>query len=286
MPQLTLEFGLRQEWFRADSVDPEAFGFEWQAEPTDLNEDHLDPRMAITYRPWTDGAITARFGITHRYPTSPEYFWWYLNNGTGYFNTDFNSEEARQYELAYVQSIGKIFELTLRGYYYDIDDYITSTSIRGVGSVYYNIGEVEIKGLETGISANLPYGLRAWANFTWQEGDKSDDPYDIDNQLSNQLPDFPETLFNAGIDYTYEKLRLRCWLNHVGERDHFSTDGLETLGAYTLVNATAAYRLLSTENLKLDLEIGAENIFDEDYEEEEGYPMPGAMVIAGVRLEF
>ncbi|BBO85602.1 hypothetical protein DSCO28_61680 [Desulfosarcina ovata subsp. sediminis] len=286
MPALILEFGLRQEWFRADGVDPDAFGFQWQAEPTDMSEDHLDPRLAVTYHPWEAASVTARFGITHRYPTSPEYFWWYLNNGTGYFNTDFNSEEARQYELAYAQTIGKTASFTIRGYYYDIDDYISSTTISGIGSVYYNIGKVKIKGLETGISVNLPYGLRAWANFTWQEGDKSNDPYDIDNELSNQLPDFPETLFNAGIDYTYEKLRLRCWLNYVSDRDHLGDDGLETLGAYTLVNATAAYRLISTQKLTLDLEFGAENIFDEDYEEEEGYPMPGAMVIAGVRIEF
>jgi outer membrane receptor protein involved in Fe transport len=286
MPELSIEAGVRQEWFHADGVDPDAFGFDWPAEVTELSEDHLDPRLAVTCHPWTDGAITARFGITHRYPTSPEYFWWYLNNGTGYFNTDFGSEAARQYELAVVQSIKGMVEITLRGYYYDIDDYITSASVRGVGSVYYNIGEVDIRGLETGISLNLPYGLRASANLTWQKGDKSDDPYDTDNQLSTQLPDLPEIMFNAGLDYTIERLRIRCWLNHVGKRDHFSDSQLETLDAYTLVNMTAAYRLLSMETIKVDLELSAQNLFDEHYEEEAGYPMPGTLVFGGVRLEF
>jgi outer membrane receptor protein involved in Fe transport len=286
LPALTLEVGLRQEWFRADSVDPDAFGFTWNAAKTDMREDHLDPRLALTYHPWEAAAISARFGVTHRYPTSPEYFWWYLNNATGYFNADFNSEKADQYELSWVQTIREIVEVTIRGYYYDIDDYITSTSIPGVGSVYYNIGEVEIKGIELGVSAKLPHGFRIWANATFQEGDKSDDPYDQDNQLSCQLPDLPESMFNAGIDFNHDRLRARLWMNSVDEREHFSDGSLETFGAYTLVNASAAYRLLNTTRIKLDLELTAENIFDEDYEEEEGYPMPGALVFGGVRFEF
>jgi outer membrane receptor protein involved in Fe transport len=285
-PNLSFEFGLRQEWFDADSVDPDAFGFIWDAAETDMGETHLDPRLAITYNPWEAASISARFGITHRYPTSPEYFWWYLNNATGYFNADFNSEAACQYELGFAQTIREIVEITVRGYYYDIDDYITSTTIAGIGSVYYNIGRVEIKGLELGVAANLPHGLRAWANATWQEGDKSDDPWDTDNRLGNQLPDFPETMANAGVDYRFEKLMARVWINFVDEREHFDGDEVVSLGAYTLFNVSAAYRIMDTEMVKLDLEVTGENLFDEDYEEEDGYPMPGAMVIGGIRLEF
>lgn len=283
---LKFEFGLRQEWFKADSVDSDAFGFVWPAAETDLSEDHLDPRLAVIYHPWEAAAISARFGITHRYPTSPEYFWWYLNNASGYFNTDFNSEEACQYELAYVQSVRDIVGITIRGYYYDIEDYISSTQIPGVGSVYYNIGQVEIKGFEAGLSANLPHGLRAWANATWQKGDKADDPWDTDNRLSRQLPDLPEVMVNAGIDYRVERWLVRLWMNHVDERKHYDGDTLATLAAYTLVNAAVTYRIWDNQSAKLYLEVTGINILDEDYEEEAGNPMPGASVIGGVRMKF
>lgn len=285
-PDLKFEIGLRQEWFKADSVDPDAFGFVWPAAETNLSEDHLDPRLAIIYHPWQATTISARFGITHRYPTSPEYFWWYLNNASGYFNADFNSEEAYQYELAYVQTVRDIVEITIRGYYYDIDEYSTSTRVSGVGSVYYNIGQVEIKGLEAGLSANLPYEFRIWANATWQKGDKTDDPWDTDNHLRNQLPDLPEVMVNAGIDYQAERLGGRLWMNYVDEREHYDGDLLATLDAYTLINASATYRIWSNRSAKLELELTGVNILDEDYEEESGYPMPGATVIGGVRIEF
>jgi outer membrane receptor protein involved in Fe transport len=285
-PDLTVEVGLRQEWFDADSIDPEAFGYEWEAQKTDLSENHIDPRLAVTYHPFETAALSARFGIAHRYPTSPEYFWWYLNNAAGYFNTDFKSEAAAQYELAYLQAVVDTVELTLRGYYYDIDDYITSTRIQGVGSVYYNIGDVTIKGLEAGFSARLPLGLRAWANVTWQDGEKADDPWDTQNRLEDQLPDFPETMANAGVDYQIGPFKARAWMNYVGEREHFDGDTRVELDSYTLLNVSAGYRALDTERVRLDMELTAENLLDEDYEEEEGYPMPGVMVVGGIRLQF
>jgi outer membrane receptor protein involved in Fe transport len=127
----TFEFGLRQEWFQADNVYPAAFGFQWNADVTDMSENTMDPRLAVTYLPWESGSICGRVGITHRYPTSPEYFWWYLNKGTGFFNSDFNPERAVQYELSILQSIREGLDITVRGYYYDIEDYISSTTVSG-----------------------------------------------------------------------------------------------------------------------------------------------------------
>jgi outer membrane receptor protein involved in Fe transport len=285
-PDISMEFGLRQEWFKADSIDPDAFGYEWSAEVTDISDSHLDPRFALTWLPWNGASITARWGIAHRYPTSPEYFWWYLNNATDYFNTDLNPEEAVQYELAWEQSLKGIIDFFVRGYYYDIDDYISSTSVSGIGSVYFNIGQVTIKGIETGFSAKLPWNFRLWSNFTWQDGDKSDDPWDVDNQVSNELPDFPEYMANAGLDYTYKKFKAKLWLNHVDEREHFDGEALETLDAYTLTNISATWRLLEKKTVSMDFELTGENILDEDYEEESGYPMADATIMAGIRLIF
>lgn len=287
LPGLSLELGLRQEWFKADSVDPDAFGYSWTTNVSSLSESNTDPRLGMVYSPFESTKITARWGIAHRYPTSPEYFWWYLNNASNYFNTSFSSEKALQYELGLDQSIGKAFQCFVRGYYYDIDDYISYTSVSGVGSVYFNIGQVEIKGVEAGFSVTLPLDLKFWANVTWQEGNKSDDPWDEDNQLSTELPDLPETMFNAGIDYENQgPLSARLWVSYVGERDHFTNSSLVVLDAYTLVNISARYKIYQNPKLTAELEAVAENILDEEYEEREGYPMPGTAMMAGVRFSF
>ncbi|WDP91946.1 MAG: TonB-dependent receptor [Desulfobacter sp.] len=287
MDRISLELGLRQEWFRADSINPDAFGFTWATGVSDLSETHTDPRLALTFTPWEKTRITARFGIAHRYPTSPEYFWWYLNNATNYFNTDFNSERALQYELGLDQTFDNDLTLFVRGYYYDIKDYISSVSVPGVGSVFYNIDTVEIKGLEAGFSFPLPLHLTLWANATWQEGDKSGDPWDAGNAMSRQLADLPEIMVNAGLTLDDGgPFSARLWINHVDEREHYSGSTLTTLSAYTLVNLSAQYRIYQSKTTTADLVAAAENILDEDYQEKQGYPMAGATVLAGVRFSF
>lgn len=285
-PKWDLEFGVRQEWFGADKVDPAAFGYEWEADEAELDESNLDPRLALTCRPWAGGSLMARFGVVHRYPTSPEHFWWYLNKGSGFFNTELNVEKAKQYELAFGQSLSDTFDIAIRGYYYDIEDYISDTFVSGTGNVVYNIEEVEVKGAEAEVSVWFPRNFRLWANFTWQDGDKDGDPWDIGNRLSNELPDFPDTMFNIGMDYHGERIRANLSLNYVSSREHYDGQELIELDDYTLLNFSASYRLWQTKARRLEILLSGENLLDQDYEEKRGYPMPGATIMGGVRAVF
>ncbi|SFM60589.1 TonB-dependent receptor [Thermodesulforhabdus norvegica] len=286
-PRWSVELGVRQEWFRADEIDPEAFGFDWTTEEAEIDESHLDPRLGLTFRPWEGGSINARFGIAHRYPTSPEHFWWYLNKGTEFFNTELKPEEAEQYELAVEQIFSKKARITVRGYYYDIDDYISSVTVPGTGMVVYNIENVDIKGIEIESTLSFTDSLQGWINLTLQDGSKDKDPWDTENRLENQLPDFPEKLLNCGVDYRSEKLKARLWLNYVGKREHYDGKDLVEMGDYVLINAFVSYNFLNNSKWgNWDLILSAHNILGEDYEEEAGYPMPGATVLVGLRASF
>ena len=285
-PDWELELGLRQEWFKTDEVDPEAFGFDWDTEEDVIDVDHLDPRGALTWRPWDGGSISARMGIVHRYPTSPESFWWYLNKGTQFFNTTLEPEEAVQYELGIEQKIFSRALLTLRGYYYDIEHYITGTTVRGYGRVVYNIDDVTIKGWESELSVNILKNLRVWANFTWQDGKKSGDPYDAENDLGNQLSDVPAIMYNLGLDYRTDRLLVKLALNHMGDRDRFEEGDVETLGSYSLANFYAAYKFWKTDKVEWQAMLSIDNILDEDYKESDGYPMAGTSAIGGLKATF
>ncbi len=281
-----LELGLRQEWFQADRIDPAAFGFQWETEEAEVDESNLDPRLALTWRGWKGGSLTGRFGIVHRYPTSPEHFWWYLNKGSGFFNTELGVEAAKQYELAFSQSLNDIFHFGIRGYFYDIDDYIGSTFVPGTGSVIYNIDSVEVQGLEAECSVQLPRNFRLWANLTLQSGDKEGDPWNPENRLGNELPDFPDTMLNTGIAYQGKRLRGDLSLNYVGAREHYSGKEAVELDDYMLVNLSASYRIWEDKTRRLEFLLAGENLLDTDFEEKEGYPMPGAIIMGGVRTVF
>ena len=285
--RMDLEMGLRGERFEADSIDPAAFGFTWPATVTSMEEESLDPRLAVIFRPWETATMEARFGVTHRFPNSPEYFWWYLNKGTNFFNTDFQPEKALQYELSYAQRIFRRLKTTVRGYYYDIENYISSTTVPGVGSVYFNIDEVDIHGIEFSAEAAVSENLRVWGNATWQQGDKDGDPWDANNELTGELPDLPEFMFNLGLDWTpLPALSTKISMNHVGERDQISGATLETHGAYTRVNVSGSYLFWENTWSQWKAMLSCENLLDEEYEEEDGYPMPGATFMAGLNVTF
>ena len=91
---------------------------------------------------------------------------------------------------------------------------------------------------------------------------------------------------NAGIDYTGKSLKAKLWVNHVGERKHFNGNELEKLDSYSLVNISATWRFFEKKNISMDLELTGVNILDESYEEDSGYPMADAGVMAGIRLIF
>jgi len=275
---IDLELGLRGEWYETNDESAEA---------VNISEDNLDPRLALRFRPWQGGEVGLRFGITHRYPNSPEFYWWYLNRNTNYFNTDLSPEKAIQYELGLEQKIGQRASFAARVYYYDISDYIFSTSVSGVGRVVYNIDEVKMWGGELEGVVALPWGFSLWGNLTLQKADKNGDPWDVNNEATNQLPNFPEVMANLGLDYRPDqKLRLGLSLHYIGSRDYLKNKDLYELGSYVLLNCQATYRFLQTAWGNWDALLAAENLLDQDYEMEAGYPMQGFTLMGGVRYTF
>lgn len=284
---LDIELGFRGEWFEAKEIDPSAFGFPATAKATTMSESNVDPRLAVRFRPWHDGELGLRLGITHRYPNSPEYFWWYLNRGSDFFNTEIKPEKAMQYELGFEQKFGTRASLAVRGYYYDVSDYLSSTTVPGVGTVVYNIDKVKIYGGELEGVVALPWSLSLWGNLTLQKADKDGDPWDVDNQATNQLPNFPKVMGNLGLDFRpNQRLRAGVSLNYVGPRDYMKDNAVTELGSYVLLNCHASYRFLETAWGNWDALFSAANLLDKDYELEAGYPMPGVTVMGGVRYTF
>ena len=285
--KVEIQGGLRYEDFTANEIDPDAFGFDAKDDMTPLNEENLDPRLTVIYHPWEASALTARINRVHRYPTSPEYFWWYLNKSSGYFNTTLDAEESWQYEAEYMQTFFGRFDALIRYYYNDVENYLSSTSVQGVGTVVYNIDEVTIRGVEAELGLRLPYATYLWSNFTWQEAEKSGDPWDEKSEITNQLPYLPERMINAGVDFDgVDRLSLKLWMNFVGDREDYNGTEVKKMGSYTLLNASASYTIMENKLGKWEALLSAENIADADYEEESGYNMPGSSWIGGLRASF
>jgi outer membrane receptor protein involved in Fe transport len=283
--RVDLQPGVRFDRFTAD---PPGTG------QVDMDEHKVSPRVAGTFYPWEGGHVTGRYGKAYRFPTVPECYWW----GAGFQpagRKDLAPEDADQWEVELGQDVSEHTSLTARGYYYDVGDYIRTVFGYRPSRLVYNIGNVEFKGLELEVSHRLPYDLRLWANYTFQHTRKRGDVLDASSDLTDELVELPESMFNLGAGYGKpEGLDARLTLRYVDDRQAVRGDLTQAGGAYLVdvdgfldLDFTMSYPIYKGNGgREARWELAVDNILDQHYEEEYGFPTPGLTVFTGLVFQF
>jgi iron complex outermembrane receptor protein len=282
---LDLKPGIRFDQF---SAEPAATG------QVEMEESKLSPRLAATVYPWQGGHVTGRYARAYRFPTIPEYYWW----NAGFQppgRKDLAPEKADQFELEVGHEFSTGTRLTVRGYYYDVEDYIRTIFGYRPSRVIYNIDSVEFRGIEIEVSHRLPHNFRIWGNYTFQNTDKHGDVLDSSARLTDELVELPENTLNLGL--AYEKpdgLQAGLTLRYVDSRreirgDLASPGGsfLEGMDQFVDLDFNMSYPVFQGKNdREVRWELTLDNILDQHYEEEFGYPHPGMTLLTGVRITF
>ncbi len=284
-PWLDLKPGIRFDQFKAE---PAAAG------QVRMDENKLSPRFAATVYPWRGGHVTGRYARAYRFPTIPEYYWW----NAGFQppgRKKLTSEQADQFELEIGHEFSAGTRITVRGYYYDVEDYIRTIFGYRPSRVVYNIDSVEFHGVEVEVSQQLPHHFRLWANYTFQNTKKHGDVLDSSGRLTDELVELPENKFNFGLAYEQpEGLVAGLTLRYVGNRQEIrgdlSTPGgsyLENVDQFADLDFNMSYPIFQEENgVDVRWELTLDNILDQHYEEEFGYPHPGTTLMTGLRVTF
>jgi len=282
---LEVGIGLRFDSFHADGPEANA--------PT-LDENTWSPRLAISVRPWKGGRITGRYARAYRFPTLPEYYWWYSGFQPA-DRKDLTSEKAHQGELEIGQKLRSWLEAKLRGYYYQVGDYVRTIFGYKPSRVVYNIDRVDLVGFELEVSCKLPRGFSVWGNYTFQKTKKHGDALDNSSNLSDELAELPEHRFSLGLDYRHSSgLKARLVSRYVGlrhaVRGNLSVPGaasLAKMNAYVDMDVNVSYPVLKGKRGKEGrVFLNLENLLNQRYEEEYGYAMPGITVMGGLDLRF
>ncbi|MBN2497174.1 MAG: TonB-dependent receptor [Deltaproteobacteria bacterium] len=282
MSWLDLELGLRFDHFEADGPEQNA--------PT-VDASTWSPRLAVTFHPWEGGYVAGRYRWSHRFPTLPEYYWWY----SGYqpeSRPDLGPEHAHQVELEVGHRMSDLLTVVLRAYRYDVDGYIRTIFGYRPSRVVYHIDEVDLTGVELECTCDLPYNLSVFANFTWQLATKSGDVLDSSSPLSEELLELPRNKVNLGVGYfdkeglqarftgRYVDLRRVAW----GDLSTANGSRLEKLSPFVDLDLYASYPVFRPRTGgEVRFEVSVENLLNHHYVEEYGFPMPGIMFMAGIR---
>jgi len=260
-----------------------------------LRKDALSPKTTLTIRPTDTTEAYLAVNYSTRFPSLPEYYWFgagYQPPGRGR-NSALSPEFGMQYEAGVTQKLPLNAQIRVRGYYYDLNQYIRTVFGYRPSRVIYNIELAILRGLEVETSIGLPYNLTAYANYTWQQSSTSPDPLSGNVTELSELPDHKA---HIGLKYknpngaegkVYARLvskraqpNATVWLNTVSGFYYRPMNGFCTF------NLEGRYPVVQYHGFKGFLYFGIENLFGEKYQEDAGYPMPGNTFYGGLQLRY
>ncbi|MDD4777254.1 MAG: TonB-dependent receptor [Fermentimonas sp.] len=227
-----------------------------------INGSEWIPQFGISFTPTVYTSLKAIVSKGFRNPTIREMYMFPPRN------PNLEAERLMNYEISLLQSIPETgVSLGANLFYIKGDNFIQVQIVEG-RPLNVNSGDIENKGIELTANYNATEDLRFSAN------------YSLLNMIHKILGAPEHKLYISG-NYTIEK-----W--------HFST-GMQYLGnLYTSVrpepiteNAWLWNARINFAALEwLDIFVRGENLLGQEYEINAGYPMPGATVFGGLRIDL
>ncbi len=259
-----------------------------------IRKDFVTPKSTLTLRPTgsTEGYVSVNFAS--RFPTLPEFYWFSAGYQPPNRPGSLSPEFGMQYEAGVIQKLPFESTLRVRGYYYDINDYIRTVFGFRPSRVIYNIDLVKLRGVEVEVQKALPYHLWVFGNYTWQQTSTSPDP--LGGNI-RELTEFPDHKFNIGLKYKARNgAEGKFFVRLVSKRSEPQVQvnflnqvtgvTLRPMKGFFTVNLEGRYPVAKWKGFTGFLYGGVDNLFGEYYEENAGFPLPTQTIYGGVQLRY
>ncbi|MFH1135805.1 MAG: TonB-dependent receptor [Pseudomonadota bacterium] len=237
-----------------------------------------NPQGGLFYRVLEDGLAHASVAWKSRIPSIKDKYSYKM--GKALPNPDLDPEKSINYEAGYRHDLFKRVRLEATVFYYDIRDFILSRTVADPDNPgqtleqNQNVGKVHKYGFEVGASGSLTYWLEAGVNFSYLRYENKTN----DDKLLNT----PENKLFGYLKVTpIEPLGIMGQVEYNSKR-YSSSDGTRKTKGYTLVGTKISYEVVKG----MFVEGGVDNLFDENYEIDEGYPEEGRTFFANVRFKI
>ena len=282
---LTLYAGIAYDWFKVDD-----------AEDYEFDDDHyligqvdgkipgtmdtVNPMIGFTW----DWDQTAFYGSVARKTRFPALFELYSSSG----NVDLSAEKTINYTLGVTRMFGNRVTVDFSGFYHDIADWISRDYYEDdyTGEeLYDNVEKVSMLGFETTMDIVFCRYFKMNLNYTYIDAeDKSD------KKVTDDVIGVAENKFGVGFNALIPKILVMVDMQGIyadGVYDSLPTTGSSDDEAvetddYFIVNT----RISKTFKKMYSVYAEVNNLFDENYEEEIGFPSRGRNFRVGVSLDF
>ena len=183
-------------------------------------------------------------------------------------NEELLPERSISYDFSVTQRmLENRLSTTLNLFYTEGDNIVQSVMVDGRPQ-NQNIGEFANKGIEFGLNYQILRNLHANANYGYLH-------------MDTPITGAPKSKFYAGLRYTPGQFTFGVGAQVIDDL-YLSTGDNAEMSNYTLVNAQVAYRPMKWA----EVFVKGDNILSRRYETMLGFPMPGAIFMGGVSLDF
>lgn len=266
---LDLTFGLRQD--DLEIVGADASSVEKRNETT--------WRTSFSYK--LDG-VSARlhgsYGTSFQAPTISQLFGFYGNS-------DLTPESGEGWDLGIQKSFDEL-NITMRSTFfgYDIEEHIFWDMTKGDWGSYEN-NDYRSSGVENSVRWHANHDVSFSLSHTYTDAVfyRDGSEYAISGRHSAEAERAPRNIYSVSGNWRALDGKLDLNANYYHATSQYSTNSsVSKMPGYNLVNVAAQYELSESAELWLRVD----NLFDNDYEEIEGYQTAGASVYGGVRYRF
>jgi iron complex outermembrane recepter protein len=279
---LSVVTGISYDWFKVDKADKTNtkgngdFNY-MSANPTTHTEAY-NPMAGLTYTFSDKTKIFGSLAHKSRFPTLNELY------STKGGNVNLEAEKSWNYTLGVSRPISTYAKAGLSLFYYDVADMISKDAPGWLGT-NYNLGKVQLCGVEVNAEVYPFDGLILRANYTYEDASNHSE-----GRVTTNVTFIPKQKVDFDVQYLVPqiKTRLNFDVTYVGETySQLPTPSSPT----TAVLKTSDYAIYDAKITQpvwkyFEAYVACKNIFDKYYEPEYGYPAPGRSFWVGLTAKF
>ncbi len=244
------------------------------------DKEEYTPTIIVSFRPWKNEDLNFRafYKRIFRMPTLNDLYYTFIGN------KDLDPEYTTQYDMGvtysreFEQKLFSRFEIQVDAYYNEVEGKIvampTSNQFRWT---MVNLGYVEIRGIDVAIQNSFCFLkdgiLNARINYTYQKAQDFTNPGS--NYYGGQIPYIPWHSGSLVLNGSYHNWDLNYSFIYTGERYESQANIPENYAKPWYTSDFSVSRRMERNNKEIQLTAEVNNIFNQQYEVVQNYPMPG-----------
>lgn len=247
------------------------YGHFWQ-DRDELGQDDYALTLGTYYDLFEGSRLKASFSRNIRFPALGDLY------DASQGNATLVAEKSETYETGIEQRLPYDSRMAVNVFYTTLDNFI---QVDNLTNKNVNSGLIRLKGFDISATTQCVKKLLLRASYTFLD---SEDRTDVGLEQRNYSPRDKVT-FEANYDFDFGFTPYLSFV-YIGNQYFYSKSApyqKQKLNDYALINLKFTQKLFKD---KLSLYVGADNIFDKNYQTSYGYPQAGRFVYGGIEYRL